>query len=505
MKRSGFWGIKESWSRRRKREYLPTFPEVEDAMNFQLLIRTAILVVIVTMPFSRSFAATDDTVSPNVILLMSDDQGWGDVGFNGNDVIRTPHLDAMAAAGIRFDRFYAAAPLCSPTRGSCLTGRYPFRYGILAAHTGGMRVGEVTVAEILKKRGYATGMFGKWHIGWVKPDEIGTRGFYSPPSHHGFDEYFATTSAVPTWNPTITPADWDSWGGEPGGPWKGGFPYVHNGDEAKENLSGDDSRIIMDRVIPFVEANQGKPFFATVWFHAPHEPVVAGDEFKELYPKAGTRRKNYYGCITAMDQQIGRLRNKLRELGIEKNTVVFFCSDNGPSDGLTKKGVASAGPFKGHKHTMYEGGLLVPACAEWPGNIPPATSTDVRCSTIDFLPTIASIVGDSATDRARRPIDGMDLMPVIRGDTGKRDRPLFFGYRRLHQGIDGKAIIAGDWKLLQEARKNGRTRLFDLAKDPFEEIDLSTELPEQTERLRKQLESIDESCQRSRDGADYRY
>lgn len=473
-------------------------------MRFPSLTRT-LAVLFLAIPLSSSLAFSDDSPSPNIILLMSDDQGWGDVGFNGNDVVKTPHLDAMAASGVRFDRFYAAAPLCSPTRGSCLTGRYPFRFGILAAHTGGMRVGEITIAEMLKKRGYATGLFGKWHIGWVKPDEVGTRGFYSPPSHHGFDEYFATTSAVPTWDPTITPEDWNSWGNKPGEPWKGGFPYIHNGVEAKENLSGDDSRVIMDRVIPFVEANQSQPFLATVWFHAPHEPVVAGEAFQKLYPKAGSKRKNYYGCITAMDQQIGRLRTKLRELGIEKNTVIFFCSDNGPSDGLAKKKVASSGPFKGHKHTMYEGGLLVPACAEWPGTIPAGTSTDVRCSTVDFLPTVASIVGDSMATQPKRPIDGVDLMPVIRGDVDARDRSLFFGYRRLHQGIDGQAIIAGDWKLLQEAKKDGRLRLYDLSKDPFEKHDLSSELPDQVERLRKQLEDLDASCQRSRDGADYRY
>lgn len=461
--------------------------------------------VLVAIQSEQLLAAAGDAVSPNVILLMSDDQGWGDVGFNGNDVLKTPHLDAMAAEGIRFNRFYAAAPLCSPTRGSCLTGRYPFRFGILAAHTGGMRVGEITIAETLKNRGYATGMFGKWHIGWVKPDEVGTRGFYSPPSHHGFDEYFATTSAVPTWDPAITPLDWNSWGGEPGGPWKGGFPYVQNGAEAKENLAGDDSRVIMDRVIPFVEANKTKPFFATVWFHAPHEPVVAGEEFKKLYPKAGKKRQNYYGCITAMDQQIGRLRTKLRELGIEKDTVVFFCSDNGPADGLAKKGVASAGPFKGHKHTMYEGGILVPACAEWPGTIPAGTETDVRCSTVDFLPTVASIVGDNMPKKSSRPIDGIDLMPVIRGEVSNRERSLFFGYRRLHRGIDGQAIIVGDWKLLREAKENGRVRLYDLKKDPFEKRDSAGKRPEQTERLRKQLEELDASCQRSRDGADYRY
>lgn len=474
-------------------------------MTSRLLIDIPLLLIALAVPSLKSLAAADDSLSPNIILLMSDDQGWGDVGFNGNTRIKTPHLDAMAAAGIRFNRFYAAAPLCSPTRGSCLTGRYPFRFGILAAHTGGMRVGEITIAEMLKKHGYSTGMFGKWHMGWVKPEEVETRGFYSPPSHHGFDEYFATTSAVPTWNPTVTPDDWDSWGGKPGGPWKGGFPYVHNGDEVKENLSGDDSRIIMDRVIPFIETNRSKPFFATVWFHAPHEPVVAGEEFKKLYPKAGNARKNYYGCITAMDQQIGRLRTKLREFGLEKKTVIFFCSDNGPADGLAKKGVASAGLFKGHKHTMYEGGLLVPACVEWPGVIPAGSVTDVRCGTVDYLPTIASIVKDSTAKKDSRPIDGIDLRPVIRGDVKTRDRSLFFGYRRLHKGIDGKAIISSDWKLLQEAKKNGKVRLYDLAKDPFEEHDLSTELPDEVKRLRKQLEELEASCQQSRDGADYRY
>ena len=145
-----------------------------------------------------SVGGEDRRERPNIILVMSDDQGWGDVGFNGHSVLKTPHLDEMASNGVKFDRFYAAAPLCSPTRGSCLTGRFPFRYGILAAHTGGMRTGEVTIAEALKKQGYATGFFGKWHLGWMQPEELKTRGFYSPPFHHGFDYTFATTSAVPT-------------------------------------------------------------------------------------------------------------------------------------------------------------------------------------------------------------------------------------------------------------------------------------------------------------------
>ena len=443
---------------------------------------------------------------PNVILVMSDDQGWGDVGFNGNEKLNTPNLDDMAASGVKFDRFYASAPLCSPTRGSCLTGRFPFRFGILAAHTAGMRVGEITIAEMLKKKDYTSGFFGKWHIGWVKTEDAGTRGFFSPPNQHGFDEVFATTSAVPTWDPTVTPKDWKSWGNKPGQPWKGGAPYVHNGKPVTENMQGDDSRIIMDRVIPFIEANKSKPFFAAVWFHAPHEPVLAGEDYKKPYAEANLSegQQNLYGCITAMDEQIGRLREKLRELEIEKNTIVFFCSDNGPADSLTKKGIASAGPFKGHKHMMYEGGLLVPACVEWPGTIKPG-STSVRCSTVDFFPTIANIVGHKLSEKQKRPIDGIDLMPVIEGKVKQRDSDLFFGYRRLYQDVDAMAIISGDWKLLREAKKNGAMRLFNLKKDPYEQTDLYDKDPQRAEKLKKKLKALDASCQLSRDGADYRY
>ncbi len=452
-------------------------------------------------------ALADDptaTDTPNVILIMSDDQGWGDVGFNGNAEIHTPNLDAMAAAGVKFDRFYAAAPLCSPTRGSCLTGRFPFRYGVLAAHTAGMRVGEITIAEMLKSKGYRTGFFGKWHLGWVKEADAGSRGFFSPPSLHGFDTFFATTSAVPTYDPTVTPEGWSKWGSKPGEPWKGGTPYVQDGEEVTENMDGDDSRIIMDRVIPFIEQS-GEPFLATVWFHAPHEPVVASEAQRKRYSNLKPRQQHLYGCITAMDEQIGRLRKKLRELKIEKSTVLLFCSDNGPADSLAKKSIASAGPFKGYKHKMYEGGLLVPACAEWPGVISPGQTVVTRCSTVDFFPTVANIVGYKFRKKEKRTIDGVDLMPQMLGKTDTRSQPLFFGYRRLFGDIDGQAIITGDMKLLREAKPNGRTRLYDLSKDPFEENDLAKELPEMAKSMKRQLDDLDSSCQRSRDGADYKY
>ena len=444
---------------------------------------------------------------PNIILIMADDLGWGDVGFNGNEEIKTPNLDAMAANGLRLKRFYVASPLCSPTRGSCLTGRYPWRYGILAAHTAGMRQAEVTVAEVARQKKYQTGFFGKWHIGWVKPEDDLPRGYYSPPWEHGFEETFATTSAVPTWDPTITPPSFAKKDRKAGSPWKGGKPYVHNGVEVSDNMDGDDSRIIMDRVIPFIEkaAKEESPFLACVWFHTPHEPVVAGPAYREQYSKHGKLKQDYYGCITAMDDQIGRLRAELVKLGIDKDTVLFFTSDNGPADSLTKKGVASAGPFRGHKHTMYEGGLRVPSLVEWPGRIAPGTTSDAMTATVDYFPTIVELLGASLGSKADRPYDGVSLTGTFDGSSPERPEPLFFGYRRLVSDIDGQALIDKQYKFLNSASKGGGYELYDLLADPSEKDNLMASKPEVAKAMKKRMAEFDESCRLSRDGADYRY
>ena len=466
-----------------------------------------LLLGLMTAALTPDAFAADDS-KPNIILIMSDDQGWGDVGFNGHPDIKTPNLDAMAANGIKFERFHAAAPLCSPTRASCLTGRYPYRSGILAAHTAGLRRAEITVAEAAKKKGYRTGFFGKWHLGWVKPDDVSTRGNYSPPWHHGYQETFATTSAMPTWDPNVVPEGWTKGGAGPGEPWKGGNAYVHNGEIVTDNLDGDDSRVIMDRVIPFIEKHQDERFLVNVWFHTPHEPVVAGPEYRAMYSEFDEKRQHFYGCITAMDDQIGRLRDKLRELGIEKNTVVFFNSDNGPDDGLAKKGIASSGPFKGHKHQMYEGGVLVPACVEWPGVIEPGQSTRTRVSSVDYFPTVAELVGYRFSEKHERPIDGIDLTPMLRSGVDQAlERPdgMFFSFLRLFKGIHGKALIDGDYKVLREARKNGRLRLYNIAEDPYEEKDLAKSEPDILEAMTAKMDAIEASCRLSNEGEDYVY
>lgn len=439
----------------------------------------------------------------NVIMLMADDLGWGDVGFNGNEKIITPHLDRMATSGMRFTNFYAAAPLCSPTRASVLTGRAPFRQGIFAAHTGGMRIAEKTIAEVLKSEGYATGFFGKWHLGWVEPDKIETRGFYSPPWHHGYEEVFATKSAVPTWNPTKTPPGWTSFGAEDDGSW-GGSIYVHNGVPVTENLEGDDSRIIMDRAIPFIEASldEGKPFLATVWFHTPHEPILAGPEYLAKYPGLPEEQQHLYGCITAMDDQIGRLKAFLEEKGIAGNTILLFCSDNGPADPQTKRGIASAGPFRGHKHQLWEGGLRVPSVIEWPGHIKPGQTSNFSSSTSDYFPTILDLLDISIPDKV--PLDGISLAPVLKGKSIKRDLPIASGYLRHYRDTEIYAFIDGRYKIVQP-EAGDEMMLFDLEKDPGESTDLSKKLPEVFERLKGELELVKASWFESYEGKDYQW
>ena len=440
---------------------------------------------------------------PNVILMMADDLGWGDVGFNGNKNIITPYLDAMAESGIRFTNFYAAAPLCSPTRASCLTGRSPFRQGIFAAHTGGMRHAEKTIAEVLKPEGYRTGFFGKWHLGWVEPDKINSRGHYSPPWHHGFDISFATKSAVPTWNPTKTPPGWNGFGSRDDGSW-GGSIVVQNSIPIMENLDGDDSRIIMDRAIPFMENAIGNnhPFFATIWFHAPHEPILAGPEYLAQYPDLPEEQQHLYGCITAMDDQIGRLVNFLRDKGVTENSILFFCSDNGPAVPQAKRGIASAGPFRGHKHQMWEGGLRVPSIMAWPGHIEAGQTTHYQACTSDYYPTILDMLNIPIPDKV--PLDGISLVPMLEGKSLDRSIPISAGYQRLYRGTELYALISGQYKIcIPETGKE--MMLFDLEIDPTESNNLAKEKSEIFGRMITHLEKIKISWKESREGKDYQW
>ena len=447
----------------------------------------------------NAFSKDKRANKPNVILCMADDMGWGDPGFNGNSVIKTPNLDVMSQSGLRFTRFYSGAPVCSPTRGSCLTGRHPYRYGVFSANVGHMRKQEITLAEALKTQGYITGHFGKWHLGTLVADYSGKgRGRrpeenYMTPAMSGFDEWFSTEYAVATWDP-YDPANVH------GKKFDVRALYWHNGRNVTEGLKGDDSRIIMDRAIPFVRraAKTKKSFFAVIWFHAPHAPVVAGPEYRKMYSKYTEDEQHYYGCITALDEQMGRLRKELRSLGVADNTMLWFCSDNGPEgrDGKRGRHRGSAGPFRGRKRSLLEGGVRVPGLLEWPARIRAGSVTEVPCCTSDYYPTILDVLGIKMNQQPK-PVDGVSLLPLIEGKMTKRSSPIAFQ--------SGSQISLTDNRFKIYSKNKGRSfTLYDLVKDPAESRDLSEEKPDLLKSMKTTLENWRKSCEDSLAGRDYK-
>ena len=437
---------------------------------------------------------------------MADDLGWGDVGFNGNKTIKTPHLDALAHAGMRFQRFYAAAPVCSPTRGSCLTGRHPYRYGIPFANRGHMREKELTLAELLKEHGYATGHFGKWHLGTLTTEiqdanRGGPRGkdHFSPPWQNGFDATFSTESKVPTWDPMLRPLTakgntwWDPVERETDAK-AYGTHYWSAGELVKDNLRGDDSRVIMDRAIPFMEnaIRDGQPFFAVIWFHAPHLPVVAGGEYTSMYAKHDKHSQHYFGCITALDEQVGRLWQQLDDLGVWDNTLLTFCSDNGPEGKSSSPG--SSGGLRGRKRSLYEGGVRVPSVITWPGKIKAGSTTNIPACTSDYLPTIVEIIGAKKLDD--RPIDGTSLLPLFAGEMKQRPRPIGFQSSGQASWVDNR------WKLIRP-NKSAPYELYDLEADRAENNDVAREHRDVVKQMAAALEAWQASCARSDAGEDY--
>ncbi len=455
------------------------------------------------MSFSISRLANATPNRPNVILMMADDMGWGDPGFNGNKIIMTPNLDAMAQAGIRFTRFYSGGPVCSPTRGTCMTGRHYFRYGITHANEGFLPKQEITMAEMLKPLGYATGHFGKWHLGSLSKDiKDGRRGgpgtkFYMGPWEQGFDECFSTEQAVPTWNPTENqPFPTKYWTG--------------SGKYATENLEGDDSRVMMDRIIPFIQRAVGskQPFLAVVWFHAPHQPVVAGPKYRAMYAKYDEGAQHYYGCITALDEQVGRLRKELRTLGVADNTMLWFCSDNGPEgrspDKGTNRGVT--GGLRGRKSSLFSGGVNVPGLLEWPGHAQPGRVVDLSCSTLDYFATVQEVVGYRMPGKPR-PMDGISLIPLIAGKMTSRPVPICFRYvQPKNTMFDAPmlAMVEGRYKFLTNLAEDGKDDLlFDLVADRAETTSVLRQHADLARSMKTRLRVWIEGCRKSHYGADY--
>lgn len=446
--------------------------------------------------------------SPNVILIMADDMGWGDPGYQGHPRLKTPGLDAMAKNGLRLNRFYAAAPVCSPTRGSCLTGRHPFRYGVFFANVGHLKTQEISLAEYLQGQGYRTGHFGKWHLGTLtKKVRDSNRGgprqteHFSPPDRHGFGHYFSTEAKTPTFDPLLKPAGersathWLPVGpGDPSDSY--GTRYWENGKAVEQELRGDDSAIIMDEALRFMEKHQTRPFFSVIWFHAPHLPVVASESDRREFADLDPYHQSYLGCLRALDRQIVRLRQSLREWGIADQTLVCFCSDNGPEGNAQAPG--SAGKLRGRKRSLYEGGIRVPGIIEWPAGIRPGSVSNTIAVTSDYFPTVVELTGGQLPDR---PYDGVSLVPLFDDPEHQRTLPIFFESRRI------AAVIEQRYKLLvrldQQGRMTEESELYDVDSDPAESINLAQQAPEEVERLRQSLKQWRASCRDSLSGKDY--
>jgi arylsulfatase A-like enzyme len=369
-----------------------------------------------------------------------------------------------------------------------------------------LKTEEITIPELLRPLGYTSGHFGKWHLGTLSTtirdaNRGGPQGaqHFSPPSLHGYDDSFVTESKVPTYDPMIRPPDggrngWDALGDDDAREPYGTRYWDHQGTEVKENLSGDDSRIIMDRVLPFIEGavDSNKPFFAAIWFHAPHLPVVADRRHSQPYWDRGRYARNYFGCVSALDEQVGRLRQRLTELGIAENTMIWFCSDNGP-EGKAGQAPGSAGELRGRKRSLYEGGVRVPSIVVWPAKVAPG-QTDVAAVTSDFLPTITELIGIEYPHD--RPLDGTSLAPVLYGRSMPRNQPIGFQ--------SGKQIAwhTGNYKLY--SGDQGKTwELFDLANDVGESKNLAEEKPDLVKELVRQVSAWQQSCKRSDAGDDY--
>lgn len=395
---------------------------------------------------------------PNFIIIFVDDMGYGDIGPFGSTVNRTPHLDRMAKEGLRLTSFYAA-PVCTPSRAALMTGSYPIRNGLqtgswhpvlMPGDTNGIHEDEVTIAEILQDAGYATGVVGKWHLG-DQPEFL--------PVRHGFDEYYG----LPYSNDMIpVPAGSKR-------PDRNFPPLAMVRNDSPERTVEDQTTLTAEytrEALDFIERHRDGPFFLYLPHSMVHVPLHAGPDFQ------GRSANGILGdAIEEIDWSTGQVLDKLRELGLEKDTLVLFTSDNGPARG-------SAGSLRGRKGSTYEGGLRVPTLAWMPGTVPEDSFYIETLSTMDVLPTLAAMAG--AKPPADRKIDGHDVSHILRGDLQSLSPYGDFFYYR---GYQLRAVRRGVWKL----HTNGE--LYDLGLDVGESVDVAAEHPEVVEELRQALET----------------
>lgn len=486
----GGWGLMtrkrvHGWENRRNHGMIVRMtdgPRSRICRSFVRKHRASILSAIVTglligggpLPAGDAFSRSDRP--PNIILCMTDDHGWGDVGYNGLKRIRTPALDAMAAAGLRFNRFYAQQS-CSPTRASVMTGRHPNRMGVFWPGMP-LKKEEITLAQAVKGAGFATGHFGKWHLNGVAgPGKVIPDSDPLSPRNVGFDESFSVSNYFEL--------DWT---------------FGRNG--VPEKAIGDGSEAIVAEALKFIgqASEKKKPFFAVIWFgspHVPHKPLPA-----DLATAGGS---GYYGELVAMDRSVGTLRAGLRKLGVADDTMVWFCGDNGGFiDPVRPDAHGSNGGLRGRKAEMWEGGIRVPCVIEWPARIKLPSATDIPSGVVDIYPTVVDLLQLKVPDQVQ-PLDGISLAPLLDGLMKERPRPLGFwqynGSKPMTTNSGPSAWNDNRYKLVKQGPE--KYALFDLAADLSETNDVAPQHPEITDRMKVELENWQRSVLRSNRGEDY--
>lgn len=394
---------------------------------------------------------------PNIILMITDDQGFGDVGLHGNPVLRTPHTDSIARQGARFTQFHVS-PVCAPTRASLMTGRWNYRTGVTDTYLGRamMRPDEITLAECLRSGGYRTGLFGKWHLGDNAPLRPTDQGFETVVSHRGGGL------------------------GQPSSPPGTGYfdpPLERN--NVPFTGKGYCTDIFVDETLAFIDRHRGEPFFAYVSTNAPHTPLEIGDEWVAPYRGRGLNEttEKIYGMVANIDHGLGRILAHLRQAGIEQDTIVLFMTDNGPQ----QPGRFNAG-LRGLKGSPYQGGIQVPCFIKWPGRIKPGTSVTAPAAHIDLMPTLLDMAGLPAPKD--RKLDGLSLWDAMQGKPAPPERPLIIQW---HRGDEPEPfrqsmVRRGRWKLV-----NG-VELYNLDVDPFEKTGVEKLWPGIVKDLRAEYE-----------------
>ena len=389
---------------------------------------------------------------PHIVIFYADDLGWGELGCQGNPQIPTPHIDSIAQNGVRFTQGYVAATYCSPSRAGLMTGKYPTRFGhefnSVASPKTGLSLKETTIADRLKGQGYATICIGKWHLGG---------GMDYRPAKRGFEQFYGTLGNTPFIHPT---------------------QFVDSRVSPEVQPVTDDNFYTTDayagRAVEWLEENQSKPMFLYLPFNAQHAPLQAPAKYLDRFPHiTDPKRKLFAAMLSGMDDAIGRVLGKVRDLGQEENTLVFFIADNG---GPTKSTTSQNGGLRGFKTTTFEGGPRVPFLAQWKEKIPAGTVYDHPVINLDVLPTALTAAG-GAVDPAWK-LDGVDLLPYVTGTNKARPHKTLF-WRFSPQW----AVRHGDMKLVVSAGGSGKPELYDLAADRAETKDLSATQPETVKKL----------------------